>query len=242
MSEKIKTKRDIARKVSDARTALDVSIKNFEEENATFQKGRKTYAEALERKAVLSQKLTEYQAQIEAATIEFKSEFQAANYEHTSGVKEILARRNDAQEMLEQVQAALPNVEAEILLLKMEGGPEAKRLIALRDSIKVAQAEQHIREAMTAIPQVVKDALLLADITRTTSFAWSWMLEIAKESGMAPALPMIADLSVAPYKSEDFHWRQLPIDSAKRKLSQGVPASSIESPKPIPNIFHSPAN
>lgn len=246
MSEKMNTKLNIERKVSDARTALDALVADFEEKNAAFQKVRQTYAEALERKVVLNQKITDFEVQIQAATIEFKSEFEAANYEHTPGVKKILARRNDAQAMLEEAQAALPKVEQEILLLRMEGGPAAKQLVALSDAIKFAQIEQHIREAMTAIPQGVKDALALAGKTingrDATKFAWSWLAEVAKESGTAPTLPTIADLSMAPYKSEDFNWRQLQVDSAKSKLSQGVPASSIATPKRIPNIFLSPAN
>ena len=153
---------DIASKVSAARHALNAAVADFEEKNTAFQKVRKTYAEALERKAGLTQKITDFEAQIEAATVEFKSEFQTANYEHTAAVKKVLARRTDAQAMLEAVQAEPPNVEREILIMQMEGGPEAKRLIDQRNSIDTQQIKLHILDAVSAIPQEVKDALALA--------------------------------------------------------------------------------
>lgn len=240
------TKIDIASKASAARNALNASVADFEEKNAAFQKVRKTYAEALERKAALTQKITDFEAQIEAATVEFKSEFLAANYEHTAAVKKILARRNDAQAMLEAVQTELPNVEREILIMQMEGGPEAKRLIDQRNSIDTQQIKLHILDAVSAIPQEVKDALGLAAKTFNgrdgMKFVWTWLAEISEESGAAPTLPNLVELSVGPYKSEDFNWRQLNIDSAKAKLSQDVPASAIVPPKPIPEVFYQKAN
>lgn len=235
------TKIDIASKVGAARNALKASVADFEEMNTAFQKVRQTYAETLERKAALTQKITDFEAQIEAATVEFKSEFQAANYEHTAAVKKVLARRNDAQAMLEEVQAELPNVEREILVMQMEGGPEAKRLIDQRNSIDTQQIKLHILDAVSAIPQEVKDALALAaktfDGRDGMQFVWTWLAEISEESGATPTLPNLVDLSGRPYKSEDFRWRQLNIDSAKARLEQGVPASKIVRPKPIPEVF-----
>ncbi len=240
------TKIDIASKASAARNALNVSVADFEEKNAAFQKVRKTYAEALERKAALTEKITDFEAQIEAATVEFKSEFQAANYEHTAAVKKVLVRRNDAQAMLEEVQAELPNVEREILVMQMEGGPEAKRLIDQRNSIDTQQIKLHILDAVSAIPQEVKDALALAAKAFNgrdgMQFVWTWLAEISEESGAAPTLSNLLDLSVRPYKSEDFHWRQLNIDSAKARLEQGTPAREIVRPKPIPEVFLQKAN
>lgn len=240
------TKLDIASKVSAARNALNASVADFEEKNAAFQKVRKTYAEVLESQAALTQKITDLEAQIEAATAEFKSEFQAANYEHTAAVKKVLVRRNDAQAMLEEVQAVLPNVEREILIMKMDGGPEAKRLIDARNAIKTQQIKLHILDAVSAIPQEIKDALVLAAESfpgnGEMNFVWAWLAETAKESGTAPTLSNVADLSVLPYKSEDFNWRQLNIDSAKAKLNKGISANEIVLPKRIPEVFYQKSN
>lgn len=69
------TKIDIASKVSAARNALNASVADFEEKKTACQKVRQTYAEALERKAALTQKITDFEAQIEAATAEFNRSF-----------------------------------------------------------------------------------------------------------------------------------------------------------------------
>lgn len=102
--------------------ALEAAKEDFFKHLAEFKKIQSEYAKHCSAKKSLAQKSAELQAEIEASNLEFKQALAAANYERSPAVKKALQRKHDAHTMLEEIDAALSNIDRQIPLLKWTAG------------------------------------------------------------------------------------------------------------------------
>lgn len=227
-------------KIESSSRDLNAQLENFEQEKIEFQKIQSEYAEALQLQASLVQKLDELHAEIEAATLEFKKEFAAAHYERTPAVKKILQRKNDAQAMQEELEAALQKTKREIPLIQMDGVPKARSLLGKHAAIERTFVRLKMLEAMAAIPQEFTNALALAagyfSAEGELNFVWEGLRGQARETGEKAALPF-EKLSIAPFTSKDFHWTPLKIQQAKKAIEAGAAPDSIHPQRPGHGFF-----
>lgn len=219
---------------------LNAQVESYEQEKIEFRKIQSEYAEALQQQASLVQKLDELHAEVEATTLDFKKEFAAAHYERTPAVKKILHRKNDAQTILEELEAALQKTKREIPLMQMDGGPKARSLLSTHVGIERAFVKLKMLEAMAAIPQEFSNALALAaayfSAEGELNFVWEGLMGQARETGEKAALPF-EKISVAPFTSKDFSWTTLQIQQAKKALEAGADPESIQASRPAHGFF-----
>ena len=219
--------------------ALEAAKEDFFKHLAEFKKIQSEYAETLQRKKSLAQKSAELQAEIEASNLEFKQEFAAANYERSLAVKKALQRKHDAHTMLEEIDAALSNINRQIPLLKMDGGPKARVLLANRSKLEKNFVKLKMLEAIAAIPQEFKNALALAAAyfpDAEIGFVWRGLMSQAKQTGEKASLPF-EPFTVEPFTQQDFDWTSIQIQKAKAALAGGADPDLIK-PTRIPDIFY----
>lgn len=219
---------------------LNAQVESFEQEKIEFRRIQSEYAEALQQQAYLVQKIDELHAEVEATTLEFKKEFAAAHYERTPAVKKVLQRKNDAQAMLEELEAALQKMKREIPLMRMDGGPKARRLLSKHAGIEKAFVKLKMLEAMAAIPPEFINALALATTHFSAEgeldFIWQGLMSQARETGVKAALPF-EKFSVAPFTSKDLSWTHVQIQQAKKALEEGAVPDSIQASRPAHSFF-----
>jgi|GEM_PF-3009205 len=219
---------------------LDAQVESFEQAKIEFRKIQSECVQALQQQASLVQKLDELHAEVEASTAEFKKEFAAAHYERTPAVKKILHRKNDAQAMLEELEAALQKTKREIPLMRMDGGPKARLLLSKHAGIERAFVKLKMLEAMAAIPQEFSNALALAaayfSAEGELDFVWQGLMSQAREKGEKAALPF-EKFSVAPFTSKDFSWTHVQILQAKKALEAGADPDLIQENRPARGFF-----
>lgn len=227
-------------KIESSSRELNAQLESFEQEKIEFRKIQSECAQALQQQASLEQKLDELHAEVEAATLEFKKEFAAAHYERTPAVKKILQRRNDAQAMLEELEAALQKTKREIPLMRMDGGPKAHRLLRKQAGIERAFVKLKMLEAMAAIPQEFTNALALAagyfSAEGELDFVWQGLMSQARETGEKATLPF-ENFSVAPFTTKDFSWTHVQILQAKKALAAGADPDSVQENRPARGFF-----
>ena len=220
--------------------ALEAAKEDFFKHLAEFKKIQSEYAETLQRKKSLAQKSAELQAEIEASNLEFKQEFAAANYERSPAVKKALQRKHDAHTMLEEIDTALSNINRQIPLLKMDGGPKARVLLANRSKLEKNFVKLKMLEAIAAIPQEFKNALALAAAyfpeDAEIGFVWRGLMSQAMQAGEKESLPF-ESFTVEPFTQQDFDWTVVQIQKAKAALAGGADPDLIK-PTRIPNIFY----
>lgn len=227
-------------KIESSSRDLNAQVESFDQEKIEFLKIQSDYAEAMLLQAALVKKRDELLAEIEAATAEFKQEFTAAHYERTPAVKKTLQRKNDAQAMLEELEAALQKTKREIPLMRMNGGPKARSLLSKHASIERAFVKLKMLEAMAAIPQEFTNALALAashfSAEGELNFVWEGLMGQARETGEKAPLPF-EKISVAPFTSKDFNWTPAQIRQAKKVLEADADPESIQASRPAHGFF-----
>ncbi len=236
----MKDKHKMNSEIESTNLALAAAKEGFFKHLAEFKKIQSEYAETLQRKKSLAQKSAELQAEIDASKLEFKQEFAAANYERSPAVKKALQRKHDAHTMLEEIDAALSNIDRQIPLLKMDGGPKARVLLSKRSSLEKNFVKLKMLEAIAAIPQEFKNALALAAAyfpeDAEIGFVWRGLMSQAMQTGEKESLPF-EPFTVGPFTQQDFEWTGAQIQTAKAALAGGADPDSIK-PTRIPNIFY----